>query len=114
MVGGHPLSHHQPKTLIKQINPKKIYKTPKPKTKSSTVKTISVKEQYLNLLSTNSADLKHKAEDLKNKLKYFNSSIFAVQETHFRKKGMFKTFKSLNLFGKIKKWAAPCLVFMWV
>lgn len=38
----------------------------------------------------NAADLKYKMEDLKNKMKYFNSHIVSVQETHFRKKGKFK------------------------
>ena len=85
---GHPLFHHNPKKVIKHLNPKKNCKTIKTKTKSSTVKTVNVSEQYLNILSTNAADLKQKAEDLKNKIKYFESSIFAVQETHFRKKGM--------------------------
>ena len=80
---GHSLLHHQPKKVIKHLNKIKNCKTTKTKIKSSTVKTVNVKEQYLNILSTNAADLKHKAEDLKNKVKYFNSSIFAVQETHF-------------------------------
>ena len=79
-----------PKKSNKTCKSKKICKTIKTKTKSSTVKTVNVREQYLNILSTNAADLKQKAEDLKNKIKYFESSIFAVQETHFRKKGMFK------------------------
>ena len=90
------------KNTHKTKKPKKIHKTLKPKTKCNTVKRVNVKEQYLNLLSTNSADLKHKAEDLKSKLKYFNSSIFSVQETHFRKKGLFK-MQDFQIFESIRK-----------
>jgi hypothetical protein len=49
-----------------------------------------VKEQYLNILSTNAAGLNSKAEDLKNKVRFFDIGIFAIQETHYRKKGRFK------------------------
>ena len=47
---------------------------------------VKVKEQFLNILSTNAADLKYKAEDLKDKVRFFNIGIFAIQETHYRKK----------------------------
>ena len=59
-------------------------------------------EQYLSILSTNACDLKHKAEDLKNKVRYFNSGVFAVQETHFRKKMEFR-MKDYHIFESIRK-----------
>ena len=54
------------------------------------------------MLSTNAADLYHKSEDLKNKVRYFESSIFAIQETHFRKKGRFK-MQDYHIFESIRK-----------
>jgi hypothetical protein len=54
------------------------------------------------LLSTNANGLKHKAEDLKNKVKYFNSAIFAIQETHYRQKGKF-TLQNYHIFEAIRK-----------
>ena len=59
-------------------------------------------EQYLSILSTNACDLKHKSKDLKNKVRYFNSGVFAVQETHYRKKGMFR-MKDYHIFESIRK-----------
>ena len=53
-------------------------------------KSIKVSNVLLNILSTNAAGLKHKASDLKEKVKYFNSAIFAVQETEYKRKGSFK------------------------
>ena len=46
--------------------------------------------------------MKYKEEDLKNKVKYFNSSIFAVQETHYKKKGKFK-LQDYVIFESIRK-----------
>jgi hypothetical protein len=54
------------------------------------------------MLTINAAGLKHKNEDFKNKLKYFNSSLFTVQETHFNKKGKFKC-DNFYLFEAIRK-----------
>ena len=54
------------------------------------------------MLSTNAADLYHKSEDLKNKVRYFESGIFAIQETHFRKKGRFK-MQDYHVFESIRK-----------
>ena len=54
------------------------------------------------MLSTNVADLYHKSEDLKNKIRYFYSGIFAVQETHFRKKGRLK-MQDFHVFKSIRK-----------
>ena len=65
-------------------------------------KVVQVKDQYLNMLSTNTANLTHKGEDLKNKVRLFNSGIFAVQETHFRKKGRFK-MQDFIIFESIRK-----------
>ena len=64
---------------------KKI-KTYKSKKHSKTTKT---QNTYVNNLSTNAAGLKNKLDGFKNKVKYFNSSIFTVQETKFSKKGRF-------------------------
>ena len=63
---------------------------------------MNVKEQHLNILSTNAAGLINKAEDLKNKIKLFNSGIFAIQETHFRKKGRFR-IQNYCVFESIRK-----------
>ena len=56
----------------------------------------------INLLHINAAGLKYKVEDLKNKIKYFESTIVSVQETHFRKKGMFK-YNQYKMFESIRK-----------
>ena len=61
-----------------------------------------MKEQYLNILSTNAAGLNSKAEDLKNKVRFFDIGIFAIQETHYRKKGRFK-LKDFVIFEAIRK-----------
>ena len=62
------------------------------------------KKQFkqIHLLHTNAADLKHKSEDLKNKLKYFETKIFSVNETHFKKKGHFK-LENFVIFESIRK-----------
>ena len=65
-------------------------------------KTVKVNEQYMSILSTNACDLKSKAKDLKNKVRYFNSAVFSVQETHFRKKGKFR-MKDNIIFESIRK-----------
>ena len=77
-------------------SPKKIYKTQKQQKNTQNTKPqkyihkpiVLHKQQSksLNLLHVNAADMKNKAEDLKNKIKYFDSSIVSIQETHFRKK----------------------------
>ena len=54
------------------------------------------------MLNTNAADLKHKDEDLKNKVRVMNASIFAIQETHFQKKGKFK-LNQFHIFEAIRK-----------
>ena len=46
--------------------------------------------------------MKNKAEDLKNRIKYFDSSIVSIQETHFRKKGRFK-LDNFHVFEAIRK-----------
>ena len=45
-----------------------------------------VKQSSVGLLTMNAADLRYKDSDLRNKIKYSNSSIFTVQETHFAKR----------------------------
>ena len=56
----------------------------------------------LSVLSTKAANLYHKSEDLKNKVRYFECGIFAIQETHFRKKGRFK-MQDFQVFESIRK-----------
>ena len=60
----------------------------KPKSSKSDIKYNSI-----HILTTNAAGLYHKASDLKNKVKYLETSIFTVQETHFSQKGKFKMEK---------------------
>ena len=62
----------------------------------------SVKQNSINILTTNAAGLKHKASDLKNKVKYLKSSLFSVQETHYAKKGKFCMEKYI-IFEAIRK-----------
>ena len=59
-------------------------------------------QSSVNLFTTNAAGLRYKDSDLKNKLQYFNSSIFTIQETHFVKKGKFKMGKFV-IFESIRK-----------
>ena len=54
------------------------------------------------MINTNAADMKHKGEDLKDKVKKMDASIFAVQETHFQKKGMFK-MDGFHVFEAIRQ-----------
>ena len=61
-----------------------------------------MQEQFLNILSTNAAGLMCKAEDLKNKVRMYNRGIFAIQETHFRKKERFR-LKDYHVFESIRK-----------
>ena len=77
-------------------SPKKTYKTKKQQKKTQNTKTkkhtrntivTNIKQsKSLNLLHVNAADMNNKAEDLKIKIKYFDSSIVSIQETHYRKK----------------------------
>ena len=46
--------------------------------------------------------MKYKDEDLKNKIKFFESAIFSVQETHYQKKGKFK-IQNFVIFESIRK-----------
>ena len=49
------------------------------------------------ILSTNASGLKYKADDLKDKVKYFESAIFAVQATQYQRKGNF-TLENYHIF----------------
>ena len=73
-------------------------------TKRRKVKNIDnvMHQKSLNILTLNAAGLKHKKEDLINKVMHFKSSIFSVQETHFVKKGRFKLEKYI-IFEAIRK-----------
>ena len=77
---------------------KKRNKIIKPNKNSKT----TTENATIKLLHVNAAGLKHKSEDLKNKVKYFQSSIVSVQETHYRKKGMFK-LSNYKTFESIRK-----------
>ena len=71
-----------------------------PLKKHSKIKLNKVKVKNVKgfkILSTNAAGLKHKTNDLKNTIKYLDTSIFAIQETHFAKKGKLKLDKSTFL-----------------
>ena len=75
-----------------------------------------VRQTSVNILTTNVGGLRHKACDLKNKIKYFQSIKFSVQESHFAKKGKFVMekyiiFEAIRNFKKIK--GVLCLVYMW-
>ena len=115
-LSGPPPSHH-PKTYIKQKTYKNTIKNEKSKKKNKTIKpkknhktgnlnknrkTRKQINQHINILSTNAAGLKDKVSDLKNKVKYFNSTIFAIQETHFPKKGRIKV-DNFHIFEAIQK-----------
>ena len=65
-------------------------------------KTAVVLETSLNILSTNASVMKYKESDLKEKVRFFNSSIFAVQETHYKQKGKFK-MQDYQIFESIRK-----------
>ena len=112
-----PLQHRIPKTANKPVgeciqltNKETIYrevkKVNKQKQKNNVKnvrkKTLSIKETSLNILSTNARDMKYKEEDLKNKINHLGSSIFAVQETHYTRKGKFK-LKDFQIFESIRK-----------
>ena len=71
-------------------------------TKSQIKETKTSKNKHLNLLHVNAAGLNHKAGDLKNKIRYLNSSIISVQETQFRKKRRFK-LDNFIVFESIRK-----------
>ena len=83
----------------KTIKPKKNHKTENLNKNRKTRKQIN---QHIHILSTNAAGLKDKVSDLKNKVKYFNSTIFAIQETHFPKKGRIKV-DNFHIFEAIQK-----------
>ena len=63
---------------------------------------VNTKYKSVNLLHTNAAGLKYKSNDLKNKNKFFKSSVFSIQETHFSKKGQFK-MNNFTIFESIQK-----------
>ena len=112
------LKKYQKNVGEKLSTPKKIIKKQKSQKNSKNIKTTknsiignskesvklksTVQSRQLRLLHVNAADMKHKATDLKNKIKYFGSSIISVQETHFRSKGRFK-LDNFVAFESIRK-----------
>ena len=64
------------------------------------------------MLTTNAVGLKYKELDLKNKVEFFNCSVFTLQETHHAKKVKFRLDKYVifESIRKSKKEAVPCLV----
>ena len=94
------------------LTKKKSYKKHKPHKNSKNITTPKNSTNYketpqpkyistIKLLHINAAGLKYKVEDLKNKIKYHESTIISIQETHFRKIGLFKhnkykTFESIR------------------
>ena len=94
--------HYKTRKLQKKnktSKPQKNYKTFKPHKNSKTIKN---KNHNISILSTNAAGLNNKISDLKDKITYFKSSIFAIQETHFTKKGRFK-LNNFHIFEAIRK-----------
>ena len=65
-------------------------------------KTVQIKETILSILSTNAMDMKDKEEDLKNKVRFCKIGIYAVQETHYKRKGKFK-MQDYCIFEAIRK-----------
>ena len=47
-------------------------------------------------------DMKDKGEDLKNKVRFCKSGIYAVQENHYKRKGKFK-MQDYCIFEAIRK-----------
>ena len=62
----------------------------------------SAKESSIDILTTNAAGMKYKETNLKNKIGFFNCSVFTIQETHYAKKGKFK-FDKFVIFESIRK-----------
>ena len=60
------------------------------------------KEKYLNMFSSNAAQLKGKLDSLKNGIKETNAAIFTVQETHYANKGQFR-INNFEIFEAIRK-----------
>ena len=61
-----------------------------------------VKQTSVNILSTNAGGLRHKSSDLQNKIRFFKSSIFSVQECYYAKKGKF-VMDQFIIFEAIRK-----------
>ena len=55
-----------------------------------------------NLFHANEAGMKFKDEGLKNKIKYFESNIFSINETHYTNKGKLK-IDNFEMFEAIRK-----------
>ena len=60
------------------------------------------KAKYINIFSTNAAQLKGKMDSFKSALKETNAAIFTIQETHFAKKGQFQ-IENFEIFEAIRK-----------
>ena len=60
------------------------------------------KAKYINIFSSNAAQLKGKIDSFKNALKETNAAIFTLQETHFDKKGKFQV-ENFEIFEAIRK-----------
>ena len=59
-------------------------------------------QQYVTVLSTNGAGIKHKVQSLKNEINCKKCAIFTIQESHFKKKGMLK-IDNFVIFEAIRK-----------
>ena len=59
------------------------------------------KEKFINIFSTNAAQLKGKMNSFKIALKDTNAAIFTLQETHFEHKGRFK-IEHFEIFEAIR------------
>ena len=85
---------HHPKKLINIYKTKKNSKNKNSHKNSDTSNYLPKHKRkahmMLKMLHVNAADMKNKAEDLKNKIKFLGSLIVSVQETHYKTKGRFK------------------------
>ena len=81
------------------VESRKSNKTKNTKTKRGNKKK---KEKYVNIFSTNAAQLKGKLDSFKNGLNETNAEIFTVQETHYANKGQFQV-RNFEIFEAIRK-----------
>ena len=94
--------HYKTRKVQKKNKTHKIQKNLKKYKSKKHSKATKTQNTYVNILSTNASGLKNQLGDFKNKVKYFNSSIFTVQETHFPKKGRFH-MDDYHIFEAIRK-----------
>ena len=88
-----------PEPKIKRNKSKKVTRKVKKKVKRGRKKS---SEKFLNIFSTNAAQLKGKLDSFKSELKLTNAAVFTVQETHYPVKGKFM-IEDYEIFEAIRK-----------